>query len=359
MEKKYQVFVSSTYEDLRAERQEVMHALLELDCIPSGMELFPAADEDQWSLIQQVIDECDYYVLILGGRYGSIGTDGIGYTEKEYLFALEAGKPIAAFLHDDPESLPQKHTETTEKGQASFKRFRELAEKKMCKYWKTKGELGAVVSRGLINLKKKHPAIGWVRGDLVPTQGASLEILELRKQIDTLNATLDEVRTKAPTGTEDLAQGDDVLILEYTWQSKPRSKSQIFDPSHTFTAELTLSWSKLFYQISPKLIHEATDQDIKQSLNQLIARRELPDITSEYGESWCNIGGFQLSDEKFQTIKVQFRALGLITKSEKTRSVKDKETYWTLTPFGDSMMNRLRAIRKHPFEDSDFDAENQ
>jgi hypothetical protein len=34
------------------------------------MELFPAADEDQWSLIIGVIDECDYYLLILGGRYG-------------------------------------------------------------------------------------------------------------------------------------------------------------------------------------------------------------------------------------------------------------------------------------------------
>lgn len=67
--KKYQVFVSSTYEDLVPERQEIMHALLELDCIPAGMELFPAADEDQWSLIKGVIDDCDYYLVVIGGRY--------------------------------------------------------------------------------------------------------------------------------------------------------------------------------------------------------------------------------------------------------------------------------------------------
>lgn len=58
IDKKYQVFVSSTYEDLQIERQEVMHALLELDCIPSGMELFPAANEDQWTLIKGVIEDC-------------------------------------------------------------------------------------------------------------------------------------------------------------------------------------------------------------------------------------------------------------------------------------------------------------
>lgn len=83
MEKRYQVFVSSTYQDLQEERQEVMHALLELDCIPAGMELFPAANESQWSLIKRVIEDCDYYVLILGGRYGSCGPDGLSYTEME------------------------------------------------------------------------------------------------------------------------------------------------------------------------------------------------------------------------------------------------------------------------------------
>jgi len=53
MDKRYQVFVSSTYADLQEERQEVMQALLELDCIPAGMELFPAANEDQWTLIRR------------------------------------------------------------------------------------------------------------------------------------------------------------------------------------------------------------------------------------------------------------------------------------------------------------------
>ena len=66
-DKRYQVFVSSTFHDLERERQEVMHALLELDCMPAGMELFPAANESQWNLIKKVIDDCDYYILIVAG----------------------------------------------------------------------------------------------------------------------------------------------------------------------------------------------------------------------------------------------------------------------------------------------------
>ena len=99
MERRYQVFVSSTYEDLREERQSVIQVLLELDCIPAGMELFPAATEEQWEFIKGVIDECDYYIVIVGGRYGSTDKAGLSYTEKEYDYAVDRGKPVIGFYH--------------------------------------------------------------------------------------------------------------------------------------------------------------------------------------------------------------------------------------------------------------------
>src|SRR6266436_2591748 len=109
-EKRYQVFVSSTYADLREERQEVIQALLELDCIPSGMELFQASDDDQWTLIKRVIDDCDYYLVIIAGRYGSM-KDGVSYTEMEYDYAISQGKPVIAFLHQDPGAIESKFSE--------------------------------------------------------------------------------------------------------------------------------------------------------------------------------------------------------------------------------------------------------
>jgi hypothetical protein len=71
VDNRYQTFVSSTFLDLQEERTEVMQALLLLDAIPAGMELFPAANEDQWTLIKKVIDDCDYDIVIVAGRYGS------------------------------------------------------------------------------------------------------------------------------------------------------------------------------------------------------------------------------------------------------------------------------------------------
>lgn len=344
MEIKYQIFISSTYIDLQEERQEVMNALLELDCIPSGMELFPATNEEQWDLIKDVIDECDYYVLILGGRYGSLDKDDIGYTEKEYRYALEIGKPIISFLHKEPENLPKKKTETTDNGQKKFEDFRELVQEKMCKYWTTSAELGSVVSRSLIKLQKKHPGKGWVRGDLVPSQEASLEILELRKEIERLENKLEEARTQAPQGTEKLAQGEDTIEIKFSFKAVPYGEYS----GSGYTSSIILSWNEIFYQISPKMIDESNDRQFKLSIENLIQKIKSEELKNSGDKRFkdTSIKDIVMEDEFYQTIKVQLRALGLINKSLKSRSVKDTATYWSLTPYGDSVMNKLRAIKK-------------
>lgn len=106
MEKRYQVFISSTYADLKDERQHVLKTLMEMDCIPAGMEMFPAADEEQWEFIKKIIDDCDYYLLIIGGRYGSLSEEGISYTEKEFNYAIEKDLKVIAFIHDSPDEIP-------------------------------------------------------------------------------------------------------------------------------------------------------------------------------------------------------------------------------------------------------------
>jgi len=65
---RYQVFVSSTFADLQQERRDVIQTLLKMNCIPAGMELFPASDETQLDFIKRVIDDCDYYLLIIAAQ---------------------------------------------------------------------------------------------------------------------------------------------------------------------------------------------------------------------------------------------------------------------------------------------------
>lgn len=341
--KKYQVFVSSTYVDLVPERQEIMNALLELDCIPAGMELFPAADEDQWSLIKGVIDECDYYIVVIGGRYGSLGPEGLSYTEMEYRYAIETEKPVIAFLHKEPESIPAKFVEQTEEGKKKLKDFRELSQQKVCKYWSTPSELGSVVSRSLIMLQKKHPGIGWVRGDQVASAEASSEILRLRRRIEELESEVASSQTEAPKGTEALAQGDDKFTVHCEFTSREVETYKEF----SWNWEIDASWNEIFYELSPLMMHEASNLQLSGRFGEFIRRKineEVPESSEFEGHS--NIRGISHDKSDFETAIVQLNALGLIVQNVKNRSVKDRGTYWTLTPYGQAVLNRLRAIRK-------------
>src|SRR3954447_18526006 len=95
--KKLQVFVSSTYLDLKEERQAAVEAILTAGHIPAGMELFAAGDQSQMKVIQRWIDESDVFLLVLGGRYGSIdGSSGKSYIELEYDYAVAQGKAFFA-----------------------------------------------------------------------------------------------------------------------------------------------------------------------------------------------------------------------------------------------------------------------
>ena len=346
MDKRYQVFVSSTYRDLLDARQEVMQALLELDCIPAGMELFPAADDDQWTLIKRVIDDCDYYIVIIGGRYGSIGPDDKSFTQLEYEYAIEQGKPVIAFLHKKPGKLPSDDCEKDPDKVAKLDEFRELAEQKMVRYWNSPADLGSAVSRSLIKLIKNNPAIGWVKADVLPSKESTEEILLLRKQLDTLQRELEASRTTAPKETEHLAQGDDLFELEYDFGAYQPSR---YTPDNRYTRSFDISWSQIFARISPLMIDEATDGDLQSELNRMIREINIGHLREDDNLKGYRLSDFSIYKEDFNTIKVQLMALKLITKSVKIRSVKDKANYWALTPYGETVMTQLRAIKKRGF----------
>jgi hypothetical protein len=344
IEKRYQVFVSSTFLDLVEERREVMQALLELDCIPAGMELFPAADEDQWSLIKRVINDCDYYLVIIGGRYGSIGPEGYSYTEMEYRYALESRKPIIAFLHSDPGSLPAKHSEPSAALRDKLGEFRALVQKKLCKFWGSPAELGSMVSRSMVQLIKTRPAVGWVRADKIPDERAVEEILRLRKRVDELTGELTRIATEPPQGSSDLAQGEDefrirlkILVAHKTGRSWVH-------------VSVLASWNEIFNAIGPLMLDESGEPEMISTIQSNLAvlrRKEIAAAVALQGFQEDSLRDLELYPDDFQTIRLQFRALGLIVKSEKSRSLKDTRTYWTLTRYGDRVITELRALKRN------------
>lgn len=344
-DKRYQVFVSSTYDDLQDERKEVMQALLELDCIPAGMELFPASSEDQWSLIKRVIDDCDYYVLIIGGRYGSVGPDGISYTQMEFEYALKTGKPIISFIHKNPASIPAGKSEQTDEGKTKLEEFKNLAEKKLVKFWETPAELGSVVSRSMVKLMKNFPAEGWVKAGSAVDEKSVKEIARLQEENAKLRKKIERIGVEAPEGTEMLANGYDEIWIDLTYQGWDRTQGRW----NNLRGKVHLTWNRIFSLIAPAMLDESSEENLRIIINKELANHSEEYILLSRKKGYSDFRGVNITDESMGLIQVQLRALGYMVLSEKKHATSDKSTYWTLTPYGNKVIDQLLAVRKEDY----------
>jgi hypothetical protein len=189
MKRKLQVFVSSTYSDLIEERQAAVAGILKAGHIPAGMELFTAGDKSQMKTIEQWIDESDVYMLILGGRYGSVEpTTNMSYTEVEYDYAIGRRKALFAVVITEA-ALEQKvrlnGTHFLEKDHPrELKRFREKVLRNISSFFSDPKDIKLCVHESLSTFATDPKLQGWVSGE-----NSHL----LRGQIDALrmeNATL-------------------------------------------------------------------------------------------------------------------------------------------------------------------------
>jgi hypothetical protein len=284
-------------------------------------------------------------VVIVGGRYGSLDAAGLGYTEKEYDYAIATKKPVVALLHQDPEKIPREKTETDAAAWERLKKFRAKVEKAhTCKYWTSAEDLKSKVIVALTSETKRHPQVGWVRADQVPSQATLADVLGLRQRVAELEAQLQKVRTEAPAGTESLASGDDTLEINVGFKAHPPGTPSYLGAS--FSGQIYPSWDEIFAAIAPTMINEASEPELKKALNGFASGL----TREEFGES-KGIKGKEISDVSvkradLETVIVQLRALGLIQQSERKRSLKDTGSYWTLTPYGDQLMVKLRAITR-------------
>jgi len=249
---RYQVFVSSTYEDLRTERQQATQAILEAGCFPSGMELFPASDDSQWELIKRVIEESDYYIVIVAGRYGSLGAEGLSFTEMEYDYAVEKGVPVLGFIRDNVGDIPFDQTEKSEKGRKKLEAFRNKVMSRTCRKYLTAAELGMAVMKSLMAEARIRPRVGWVRADQARSEE---DVQRERKAIEELEAANEqieelerEIRDRAILGDEIpqelLAQGDDICELTVTFLDE--SKKHVKE-------DIKLTWDEIFKVIGPTI----------------------------------------------------------------------------------------------------------
>lgn len=331
MEKRYQVFVSSTYADLKDERKHVLQALMEMDCIPAGMELFPAADEEQWEFIKKVIDDCDYYLLIIGGRYGSLTNDGVSYTEKEFDYAVAKGLKVIALIHGEPDDIPFGKSEQDPALRENLLGFKDkVMDGRLVRFWKNAEELPGLVALNLTKTIKMYPAIGWVRSNNVANEDVLIEINELRKNNTQLQESLFKAEARQKPIVENLADIDSLISIDGTYKTQEQGYH-----AYTNKFKCEVSWSKLFSLISPYLAEHPNDSIVKSKIASSLKEVSIGS-TKGYSET--------INDQQFKTISIQLKAYGLVTISYSKTVGGGMGLFWSLTELGEKLMLESRVV---------------
>lgn len=161
-DKKYQIFISSTFDDLQDERRAALEAILITNNIPIGMESFVASSQEQFEHIKKCIESCDYYILLVGGRYGSQHPNlNLSYTELEFDYAKSINKPILAFIRSDINKCRKK-----DKDLRNINNFRtKVQQEHLCQLFNSKAELKGLILASLTQEIERNPQIGWIRSD--------------------------------------------------------------------------------------------------------------------------------------------------------------------------------------------------
>lgn len=336
MDKKYQIFVSSTFSDLVEERQAVSRAILDMGHIPAGMEMFPAADIEQLTYIKKVIDECDYYVLIIGARYGSLDEDGVSYTQREFQYAVETDKTVLAFLHKDMDSVPLGKTDKNDQKREKLEQFIAMVSSgRLIQFWTSAMELRANAIVSLQTAFSQNPQVGWVRANQVASQSALTDIVKYREENDTLKIEISRLKSSVEPKFDDVADISTVMRFGYSY----KKNGSIVNSSKN------LSIKTFFLNVAPDLSIPSTQAGV-----EIAFQRALKDRHSVDGFS-VNAVSADVLDALMHLVASGLVKMYTTLTIDKTRNV----TAFQLTPLGTKIWQENSYIRAPDIDKTDKD----
>lgn len=339
--KKLQVFISSTYIDLVDERQSAVQAVLDSGHIPAGMELFKAGNETQLETIYKWIDNSDVYMLILGGRYGSVEEKSQkSYTRLEYEYALSKGIPVfSVVLTDDflkeKSSLLSADKVYEQDNIDKHSEFKELVLSRIVRMVNDPKDIMIAIHSTLVDFLEEYNMIGWVRANdsevnttlLTQLNELSVENKQLIEQNSKLSEKIDLMQAKFES---DLAFEGEEVIIRATYSERINSSAPYRYRDKNI--EKNITWDKMFLLWAPRLT---------ATINSTKSKNELEYALKDYMGTYI-----KLNDNQFQTIKIQYSALGLIKYYEARTTQGGTAEFINLTSKGREYLVRNTAIRK-------------
>ncbi|GGC92638.1 hypothetical protein GCM10011512_19640 [Tersicoccus solisilvae] len=325
MATKYQVFVSSTFDDLKHERDTVIKAILEMGHIPVGMEMFSAADEEQWKIIARHIDESDYYCVIIAHRYGST-VNGVSYTQKEYEYAAARGVPVMGFVLDDSSRWPGESMDRDSESVVALNKFKALVKSKPVSFWNSAEDLYGKVSIALSKAFTANPRDGWVRASAAAGPEVTQELTRLSSENSRLREEVLNLQAQ-----REIDKSNELEAMLTKFEKIKRSFDYKYRNDNNWVRSDPISLDDLFFLLAPSL---ATEVELSKAAADLAMQ-----LREDRSRPWYLVAVNQVRD-----LLSDLRALGVVAPSPRKHAVADSGEYWSLTDLGRELDTHIRLM---------------
>lgn len=345
-DRRYQVFLSSTFEDLKDDRNAVIESLLTLNCFPIGMELFPAADIKQFTYIKKVIDSSDYYILLIGGCYGSLAEDDISYTEKEFDYAVEKGVPILVFIKDN--SAITKDKTQFEHSEKLNNFITKASNGRLRQKYTTLDSLKCQVLTSFPQNIEISPRAGWIKGDAVTDNTYLEELNNLRKDAEEKDKVIDELMNKITTLrkiTENLENDENELIAvkyEISNLEDDYLEEEVLNEYLEVPTYVNVSYKDIFKFIAINLFPDkmVISEDMENLINYFIQNITVDNFIDEIGE--IEAYEIQMIKDSYRTSTYKDSLIKIILKMQKNNLIEyNYNEHYFVTEIGKKYLENI------------------
>lgn len=296
LDKRYQVFITTSGKEMQPERMVVSQTLIGMGFFSWGLEQRTPLST---AFARRQIDDCDYVLLLLGSQYGEQSVSGVSYLNLEYIYAVTKQKPIIVFMHESPDSREAYLKEENPVLKNKFNEFRNQLQKEVEQVitYRTLRDLELAVRSYLPQMLERYPVVGWVRPQ-------SIQVLQ--DEVDHLKSKLAKVSVEQ--GSKDT---DPFLTLpKVSWHDVFNFDYRVHAYQDGNFKELTplreMTWAELLKILSIDFRQPMPEDFFSKVLNEYLNNTGLTDAQVIMPRSHA-VSRAQINVRSLHTIKQQVR----------------------------------------------------
>ncbi len=344
-DRRYYAFISTSGTDMQDEYAVLTQALLE-----QGIFSWSPAQSRMYELdfVRKQIDQCDYYILLLGNHYGRLDGSGASFMHLEYIHAITKQKPIIAIRHHWPDLNTPTVLDDPE-ARSPFGKFRrQVQERKQATFflaYDDASNLSTAIKRHVPRCVNLYPTTGWVRANArqstlnvsSDTLALQEEVIQLRKKLALIDRRVKETPALNPilpaimkTMPAPVSHEAETLNFAFTVQAYQEGNFK------ELKLNKTMRWDEILTILGPSFHPPAPEDQFGRVINDYLNSSALS-LAREQMPRAHAIARAQINTQSLHQIKTQMKNnhwIAPISRDERKRLL------WELTEEGNQILQK-------------------